>query len=178
MTLNHQDIEAILKVIDDSPYDELRLDGTGFSLYLKRTADGWIHSTAPEASSEPHPLPQSAPEPARKLQPAAPLNAGVTASASREAPAAVARTEPAPGESGLVDIRATMVGTFYRSPQPGAAAFVEIGSVVTPNTVIGIIEVMKLMSSTPALVSGVIREILAEDVQLVEKGQLLMRVKP
>lgn len=174
MTLNHQDIEAILKVLDDSPYDELRLDGSGFSLYLKRTADGWTSSTSPEAPPE-----QARPvEQVRLAQASAPLTAAVANSAKVEAPTPVARAEPAPSESGLVDIRAPMVGTFYRSPQPGAAPFVEIGSVVTPNTVIAIIEVMKLMSSTPALVSGVIREILAEDAQLVEKGQLLMRVKP
>ena len=71
-----------------------------------------------------------------------------------------------------------MVGTFYRAPQPGAAPFIEIGSAVTPTTLIGIIEVMKLMSSIPAQVAGTVREILVEDAQLVEKGQLLLRVKP
>lgn len=169
MTLNHQDIEAILKVLDDSPYDELRLDGTGFSLYLKRTADGWTQSTAPAAGTAQLSMPQTS-------APLAVANAAGSASAAVAAPAV--REEPAPTEPGLVDIRAPMVGTFYRSPQPGAAPFVEIGSVVTPNTVIAIIEVMKLMSSTPAQVGGVIREIHAEDAQLVEKGQLLMRVKP
>ncbi len=169
MTLNHQDIEAILKVLDDSPYDELRLDGTGFSLYLKRTADGWTQSTATEAGTVQLNVPQTA-------TPLAMAAAGAANATVAAAP--LGRSEPPPSESGLVDIRAPMVGTFYRSPQPGAAPFVEIGSVVTPNTVIAIIEVMKLMSSTPAQVGGVIREIHAEDAQLVEKGQLLMRVKP
>ena len=86
--------------------------------------------------------------------------------------------EPAASETGLVDLRSPIVGTFYRAPQPGAAPFVEIGSTVQPNTVIAIIEVMKLMNSIPAKAAGTVREIHAEDGQLVEKGQLLMRVKP
>jgi acetyl-CoA carboxylase biotin carboxyl carrier protein len=86
--------------------------------------------------------------------------------------------EPAATEAGLVDIRAPIVGTFYRSPQPGAAPFVDIGSEVQPDSVIAIVEVMKLMSSIPAMTRGTVREILATDSQFVEKGQLLMRVKP
>ena len=71
-----------------------------------------------------------------------------------------------------------MVGAFYRAPQPGAEPFVDIGSKVENSSVIAIVEVMKLMCSIPAGVSGEVREILVEDGHLVQRGQLLMRVKP
>jgi acetyl-CoA carboxylase biotin carboxyl carrier protein len=71
-----------------------------------------------------------------------------------------------------------MVGTFYRAPKPGAESFVAIGASVKDNSVIAIIEVMKLINSIPAGCNGTIVEILAEDARFVEKGQLLMRVKP
>lgn len=158
MTINHQDIQAILKILDDSPYDELQLDGNGVSVYLKRSGDGWTqqHVTAPVAIAA----------------------AGLAQVRADEAVAATKKLEPLASEAGLVDVRATMVGTFYRAPQPGAAAFVDIGSTVTDNTVIAIIEAMKLMVSIPAQASGVVREILVDDAQFVEQGQLLMRVKP
>lgn len=168
MSLNHQDIQAIVKILDDTAYDELRLENAEFSLYLKRTADGWtqqsMHTTSPAAASGP------APKASSELR-------TQTALSSKDA-ATVSSNEPAATEAGLIDVRSPMVGTFYRAPQPGAAPFVEIGSKVEPNTLIAIIEVMKLMSSIPSLVAGTVREILVEDGTLVEKGQLLMRVKP
>ncbi len=160
MNLTHQDIQAILKVIDDSPYDELRLDNAEFSLYLKRTPAGWA-------------------EERRTLKDAAPLSdGGIPAAKATAANHTPQTAEPAASEQGLIDVRAPIVGTFYRSPQPGAAPFVTVGAQVNPDTVIAIIEVMKLMSSIPALARGTVREILADDAQMVEKGQLLMRVKP
>jgi acetyl-CoA carboxylase biotin carboxyl carrier protein len=159
MNLTHQDIQAILKVIDDSPYDELRLDNAEFSLYLKRTPEGWT-------------------EERQTLKAASPLTDGPVAVSMAAAHHTAQAAEPAASETGLIDVRAPIVGTFYRAPQPGAAPFVTVGSLVQPDTVIAIIEVMKLMSSIPALARGTVREILAEDAQMVEKGQLLMRVKP
>ena len=159
MNLSHQDIQAILKIIDDSPYDELRLDNPEFSLYLKRTPQGWT-------------------EERRTLKAAAPLADGAAPAVTKSDPASAQLAEPAPTEAGLVDVRAPMVGTFYRAPQPGAVPFVEVGSPVERDTIIGIVEVMKLMSSIPALTRGTIRELLVQDAQFVEKGQLLMRVKP
>jgi len=89
-----------------------------------------------------------------------------------------ATIETAATEEGLLDIRAPMVGTFYNAPKPGADPFVEIGSNVNEDSVIAIIEVMKLMNSIPAGLNGEIVEILVTDAQFVEKGQLLMRVRP
>jgi acetyl-CoA carboxylase biotin carboxyl carrier protein len=71
-----------------------------------------------------------------------------------------------------------MLGTFYRAEAPGAAPFVEIGANVDAETTVCIIEVMKMMNSVPAGVSGTIAEVIPENGQLVEYGEPLFRVKP
>ena len=75
-------------------------------------------------------------------------------------------------------VRAPMVGTFYRSPSPGAPPFVEAGSKVEPGTVVGIIEVMKLMNQVEAGVRGVVKEVLVGNAEPVEHGQALMLIDP
>jgi acetyl-CoA carboxylase biotin carboxyl carrier protein len=92
------------------------------------------------------------------------------------APVAVVVPEAAATETGLV-IRSPLPGTFYRAPQPGAAAFVNVGDTVAPDTVIAIIETMKLMTSVTAGCAGVITEICAENAKLVEAEAVLMRVQ-
>ena len=71
-----------------------------------------------------------------------------------------------------------MLGTFYRAEAPGQPPFVEVGKPVEPDTTVCIIEVMKMMNSVPAGVSGTIAEVVAENAQLVEYGQPLFRVEP
>ncbi|MEY4883126.1 MAG: acetyl-CoA carboxylase biotin carboxyl carrier protein [Pseudomonadota bacterium] len=82
------------------------------------------------------------------------------------------------GEAGLIDIRAPMLGVFYGAPKPGAAPFVSEGSQVDKDTVIGIIEVMKLMNSVSARVQGIVVETLVNDGEMVEYDQVLARVRP
>jgi acetyl-CoA carboxylase biotin carboxyl carrier protein len=87
---------------------------------------------------------------------------------------------PAPAASasnGLV-VSAPMLGTFYRAEAPGAAPFVDVGAKVEPDTVVCLIEVMKMMNSIPAGVSGTIAEICAQNGELVEYGEPLFRVEP
>ncbi len=89
--------------------------------------------------------------------------------------------EPAPApapSNGFVDVTAPMLGTFYRAEGPGAQPFVEVGAQVEPDTVVCIIEVMKMMNSVPAGVAGTVTEVLAENAELVEFGQPLFRVEP
>ena len=71
-----------------------------------------------------------------------------------------------------------LLGIFYRAPKPGEAAFIEVGAQVEEDTVIGIIEVMKLMNSVRAGVKGEVVEILAANAGLVEYGETLVRVRP
>ena len=70
-----------------------------------------------------------------------------------------------------------MVGTFYKSPKPGAPAFVEVGQEVTSKTIVCIIEVMKLMNNLEAKVNGRVKEIYVEDQQPVEFGQPIMLIE-
>jgi acetyl-CoA carboxylase biotin carboxyl carrier protein len=78
----------------------------------------------------------------------------------------------------MAAIKAPMVGTFYRSPSPGAPPFVEPGARVERDTVVCIIEVMKLMNSIRAGVSGTVREIRVENGEPVEFGQVLLVIEP
>ena len=78
----------------------------------------------------------------------------------------------------LVEITSPMVGTFYRSPSPGAEPYVSVGSEVEPDSVVCIIEAMKVMNEIKAEVTGRIVEILVEDVEPIEYGQVLFLVEP
>jgi acetyl-CoA carboxylase biotin carboxyl carrier protein len=93
------------------------------------------------------------------------------------APPAAARDGATDGTE-LVAVTASMVGTFYRAEAPGAAPFVEVGSRVEPATVVGLIEVMKMMNSVPAGVAGTIAEICAENGRPVEYGATLLTIRP
>jgi acetyl-CoA carboxylase biotin carboxyl carrier protein len=79
---------------------------------------------------------------------------------------------------GLVAIATPLPGTFYRAPQPGAPPFVDVGADVGPDTVVGIIETMKLMNPVHAGVIGTIAAIIVENAATVESGAALMHVKP
>lgn len=97
------------------------------------------------------------------------------------APVAVAAAPSAPAAaeapSNLTEIKSPMVGTFYASPSPDSPAYVSVGQAVTPDTVVCIVEAMKVMNEIKAEVSGVIAEIAAENGKPVQFGQALFRVK-
>lgn len=92
-----------------------------------------------------------------------------------EAPSAQPRSPESDPAS--QSITAPLLGTFYRAPKPGAPPFVEVGAVVEQETIIGIIEVMKLMNTVRAGTRGRVVDILARDGALVEYGETLMRVR-
>jgi biotin carboxyl carrier protein len=81
------------------------------------------------------------------------------------------------GDGDLVAVRAPLPGTFYRAPRPGAAPFVEVGSRVGADTVIGIVETMKLMNSVPAGVAGVVAEFCVANAELVAQEAALLRIR-
>ena len=85
---------------------------------------------------------------------------------------------PHAAPSNLIDIKSPMVGTFYRSPEPGADPYVKAGSRVAPGQTLCIIEAMKIMNEIESEVSGRVREVLVDDSQPVEFGQVLFRVEP
>jgi acetyl-CoA carboxylase biotin carboxyl carrier protein len=82
------------------------------------------------------------------------------------------------GSGGLHTVASQMLGTFYRAQAPGAPPFVDVGTRVEPETIVCLIEVMKMMNSVPAGVAGTIVEVCAENAELVENGAPLFRVRP
>ena len=99
---------------------------------------------------------------------------GALPAISTEAPASA----PAPATAaGGIEIKSPMVGTFYSAPSPESPAFLTVGQQVTPDTVICIIEAMKVMNEVKAEVSGVVTEICAENGKPVQFGQTLFRLK-
>jgi len=91
---------------------------------------------------------------------------------------AVAETGSAPAATGGTEVKSPMIGTFYRRPSPDTGPYAEIGTQVEPDTVVCIIEAMKVMNEIKAEARGVITEILIEDAKPVEYGQILFRIEP
>jgi acetyl-CoA carboxylase biotin carboxyl carrier protein len=162
VNLSAEDVQEILQLLDAAQLDELHLETDRFTLTLRRSADGgWTQQS--QVRSTPA---VEAVEPARSAAGPAP---------SEPAP-------PAPGgppsAAGLWEVRAPLLGTFYRAPQPGAAPFVEVGSRVEEDTVVGIVETMKLMNSVAAGARGRVAEICLSDAQFVTQGTVLLRIDP
>ena len=158
MPLTAQDVAEITRLLEQSDFDELHLEQDGLKLTLKRhvAAGQQAEVSAREAVSPP------------VLAPA--RGAANRHREPRGEPAASA-TDPS-----VVEVTAPLVGIFYRAPRPGAPSYVEVGAEVQEDTIIGIIEVMKLMNAVRAEVQGTVVEILVQDGAAVEYGQLLLRV--
>ena len=103
---------------------------------------------------------------------------GHTPAPGAPAPAAPAAAAPEARPSNLIEIKSPRVGTFYRSPEPGSEPYVKAGSRIAAGQTLCIIEAMKIMNELESEVSGTVREILVEDAQPVEFGQVLFRVEP
>jgi acetyl-CoA carboxylase biotin carboxyl carrier protein len=83
-----------------------------------------------------------------------------------------------PAKPAALDVKSPMVGTYYKSPEPGTKAYVAVGDRVKKGQILCIIEAMKIMNEIESEFSGVVREILVEDAQPVEYGQALFRIDP
>ena len=90
----------------------------------------------------------------------------------------VLRTSPPPGHSDLIEVRAPMVGTFYRAPSPEESPFVKVGDRIQVGQTLCILEAMKLMNEIEAEISGEVAEVLVENGAPVEFDQPLIRIKP
>jgi len=104
--------------------------------------------------------------------------AAMAAAAPAVPAAAPAAAAPEPAPTRLIEVKAPKVGTFYKAPEPGAEPYVKAGSRVSVGQTLCIIEAMKIMNELEAEVSGTVREVLVEDAQPVEFGQILFRVEP
>ncbi|MCB2045927.1 MAG: acetyl-CoA carboxylase biotin carboxyl carrier protein [Novosphingobium sp.] len=169
MSDNSKDVMAIVDLFEQSDWDELHIELDGLHLFLSRNADARLSSGLGGAPAVAAPAAAAAPAPA-------------VAAAAPAAPAAtpMASAEPASGgaiPANWVAVTAPNLGTFYRSPKPGAAPFVEIGQVVTENTEICLLEVMKLFTAVQAGVAGKVVQVCVNDADMVEHGQPLFYVE-
>jgi acetyl-CoA carboxylase biotin carboxyl carrier protein len=166
VTLTAADVAEIMRLVETSKFDELSLEMDGVKLTLRRTgASGEFSRSVTTQPAVSDAAAAAAAHADSRLEPTAAPVAGSGPQAS------------GPVDANLRDITSPMLGTFYRAPKPGSPPFVEIGSVVDENSVIAIIEVMKLMNTVRAGVKGVITEILPPDETLVEFGEVLMRAR-
>lgn len=156
-----QDIEALLESFEASSWSEMRVKVEGLELFVSKTPGArpaMLSETLAGAPAAP------APPPVRSAEGRAPAANG-----------GALRTGPIP--DGWVAVRAPNLGTFYRSPKPGAPPYVKVGQRVEPTTELCLIEVMKLFTSVTAGVSGVVRQVLVEDAELVEFDQALFLIE-
>jgi len=171
--LTGDDVQDILRLLDGLPFGEMHLRTASFSLWLRRTADGgWTQELQVTAGPTAHPAQPAAPGAAAAAEPGrAPVVAGADRGVSGDgAPAGV------PVPPGMSAVRAPLPGTFYRAPLPGAPPFVEPGDQVEPDTVVGIVETMKLMNSVSAGVRGTVAEILVANAEFAQRDAVLMLI--
>jgi acetyl-CoA carboxylase biotin carboxyl carrier protein len=152
-----EQIKAIVEMMKDNDLSEFSMEQDGLKIRIKRGPDEFQQTVT---------LPPVAPPP--------PVGAPVTVPVPAAVPPAPA---PAPVATDDKHIVSPMVGTFYLTPAPDAPPYVEVGQEVDPETVVCIIEAMKVMNEIKAEVKGVITEIIAENAKPVEFGQKLFAVR-
>lgn len=160
-----QEIRELIKLVDNSNLSELTFESEGTKIKLKKPEVGGVVYSTPEVKAV---------EVKPAAAPAAPAAKPV------EAPKAVEKAPVAAVEvaSDLHQITSPMVGTFYAAPSPDADAYVKAGDKVTGDSIVCIVEAMKLFNEIEAEVNGEIVEVLVKDGELVEYGQPLFLVKP
>lgn len=159
MSLTAADVAEIMRLVEQSNFDELTLEMDGIKLCLRRGEADHLRSV---------------------LGPQARAAGAAPGSAAADPAVAVTATSPSPlppVDPNIHEVASPLLGTFYRAPKPGAAPFVEVGGQVEEETVVAIIEVMKLMNTVRAGVRGTVTEILVADGALAEYGQALLRVR-
>lgn len=162
MELTEDDVLHILKLIDESKFDYFQLEVGDLKITVSKGDPIPIASVSPQV-----PVSQTPSS-------GAPAAGKPAASAPQKEPPKAA---PSVAE-GLVPVTAPLLGTFYVAPEPGAPPFVQVGSAVTEDTTVGLIEVMKVFNSVRANVRGVIAEVVAQNGQFVEYAQTLFLVRP
>ena len=178
----YDDILAIARLIESgSRFSEFRLRSGDIEVEVKRANGASVPPAETGARSPAWQASPTATEPAANSGSWAPASAGATKEAGVTKGTGATRGTGAAGDAGVAAgdeiIRSPMVGTFYRSPEPGARPFVEPGSRVEPATIVCIIEVMKLMNSIAAGVCGTVTHVFAENGQMVEPGQPLIAIR-
>jgi acetyl-CoA carboxylase biotin carboxyl carrier protein len=161
-------VKKLIEIIDESTVDSIEISSDkGLKIRISKSPQqrGAVQVAAPV------PMPAMLPAPVPAGGRPTPAE-GVAAVAEGEAP----RTEGA--KNGALELKSPMVGTFYASPEPGAKPYVSVGTRVSKGQILCIIEAMKIMNEIESEYSGVVKEILVQDAQPVEYGQVLFRIDP
>jgi acetyl-CoA carboxylase biotin carboxyl carrier protein len=156
-----KDIKAIIDLMKKNSVSEFELEKQDFKIRLKR---GPSNGGGTSVSYEDAPVLTYVPPTA-----AVPTH-GVAMPQPAGAPTAAANPE--------LDIKSPMIGTFYRAPSPESASYIEVGAEVNPETVVCIIEAMKVMNEIKAEAKGIITQVLVENAKPVEFGQPLFKLRP
>jgi acetyl-CoA carboxylase biotin carboxyl carrier protein len=154
-------LRGLIDAVDQSGIDSLEIHRAGTRIRIAKTPPPAPVNTLAASALMPQHAPATIP-PA-----AAPSTVVPTAAEAAEAAA-----------SHLVEIKSPMVGTFYRSPAPEAPAYVELGTHVSKGQTLCILEAMKLMNELESEVDGIVREVLVDNADPVEYGQVLFRIEP
>ena len=154
MNLTNDDVQEILHLLAASSSNEFHLHTERFKLAVRRAGDGlWVQSSEV-------------------------LSAPKMVGAVSEAPVVPTSVATPLAVDNMIDVRAPLVGHFYRAAKPGAPPFVEVGSRVDETTVVAIIETMKLLNSVYAGATGTVVEIFPQNGQFVEQDAVLIRLDP
>jgi biotin carboxyl carrier protein len=148
LPLSPEDVNEIATILDGSSYDRLDIRTSRFRLRVERSGEGWSQEWSLDEGAE--------------VAVAAVVNEGIAAVVPE----------------GLEGVAAPLPGTFYHAPQPGAPPFVSVGDVVGPESVIGIIETMKLMNPVHAGFTGRVVDVCVENATMVDSGAILMHIQP
>ncbi|MBT5708383.1 MAG: acetyl-CoA carboxylase biotin carboxyl carrier protein [Verrucomicrobia bacterium] len=156
--MDFEDIKSIVELMNKNSISEFEMEKEDFKIKLRRGAEGYTATTSEGGPYLLTPPPQPQPQQAVAAPPAT--------------------ENPAPQTDNHSVIASPMIGTFYTAPAPDAATYVEVGTEVDPETVVCIIEAMKVMNEIKAETKGVISEIVAPNAKPVEFGQPLFKVRP
>jgi acetyl-CoA carboxylase biotin carboxyl carrier protein len=159
-------LRGLIDAVAHSEIDSLEINRAGTRIRIAKTPSSPAPVFSGYAPGVPAVPPPVAPAPSVAVSAVPPVTA--------EPPA----TTPIVAKSELIEVTSPMVGTFYRAPAPDAPPYVEVGSTVSKGQTLCILEAMKLMNELPCEVDGVVREILVEDADPVEYGQVLFRIQP
>jgi len=158
-------VKKLIDILDESTVDSIEISSDkGMKIRISKSPSGrGALQVAPPAVMAPMMAPPM-------------LGAGQLTPA--EGMPAVEAAPAAEAKAGGNEVKSPMVGTFYSSPEPGAKAYVTVGSRVSKGQILCIIEAMKIMNEIESEVSGLVTEVLATDAQPVEYGQALFRIDP
>jgi acetyl-CoA carboxylase biotin carboxyl carrier protein len=177
MPLTTEEIDQILKLIDESPFDELHLEMGNLKLTVGK--GGARIPSQPRQPTAPEPGgPGVAQEPLIPRRTHSIHKPSVQLPAQAEKPKTGLFDSTPYERDGLLPVKAPTLGIFYRSPKPGAPPFVEVGKSVEDHDTVCLIEVMKLFNAVKAGVKGHIVKICAENNRMVEYNQILFLIKP